>query len=512
VAPGFIDIHTHLDAQLSWDHCAVPMLEHGVTTVVTGNCSLSLAPLHPDQRERLARMFEQIEQVPFDALDRGIDWAWEDFPEWLDFHAPRLGINLAPLVGHSALRMWVMGADAHERAATDEETGAMCRALAAALSAGAAGLSVSYIDVDEHRKPVPSRLADAAELRRLGATLGEAGAMLQVVPEYWDTEVMLRRVDDLAELSVASGAPTTFSPLIDQTPGLVDAVLERVDDVWQGGARVFPQVQPRGLDLNFKLCEPGFAFARLRPWRHVLAMEDRGRQMASYTDPAVREVLIDAAYLSADPKGRASLESAWVSAVAHPERNGLAGLVGRTLAELGAERRCNPVEAMLDVAVADDLETRFTRPATSNTDADLLARLVRHPAVLVGASDAGAHVRSFSTYGDTGHLFRQFVRTRGALSVEQAVRRLTSDLSRAWGLGDRGALRRGAPADIVVFDPDTIDVGPDLDVSDLPASRSRYLRHSVGVDATIVNGRLAWSAEEGYSGQRAGRVVSGCPS
>jgi N-acyl-D-aspartate/D-glutamate deacylase len=218
-------------------------------------------------------------------------------------------------------------------------------------------------------------------------------------------------------------------------------------------------------------------------------------------------VLVDAAYLSADPKSRASLESVYVSAVAHEGRDGLRGLVGRTLADIGAERGCNPALAMLDIAVADNLETRFTRPATSNTDAELLARLVRHPAVLIGASDAGAHVRSFSTYGDTGHLFRQFVRTSGALSVEQAVRRLTADLSRAWGLGGRGVLHQGAPADVVVFDPDTIDVGPDLDVADLPAERSRYLRHSVGVQATIVNGRVAWTAEDGYGGERAGQVV-----
>jgi N-acyl-D-aspartate/D-glutamate deacylase len=504
VAPGFIDIHTHLDAQLSWDHCAAPMLEHGVTTVVTGNCSLSLAPLRAGQRERLARMFEQIEQVPFEVLDRGIDWAWEDFPEWLRHQEPRLGINLAPLVGHSALRMWVMGDDAHQRPATDAEVGAMCRALAAALDAGAVGLSISHIDVDEQRKPVPSRHADQAELSRLSATLGAAGAMLQAVPEYWDVDAMLRRVDELAELSIDCGAATTFSPLIDQTPGLVEVVLDRVEAVWRRGGRVFAQVQPRGLDLNFRLCEPGFAFARLRPWRQIMSMDDRSRQLSSFADRDTRKVLTDAAYLSADAKSRASLECTHVSAVAHPE---LDPLVGRTLADIARDRGGNPADAMLDIALADGLETRFTRPATSNTDPALLQRLIAHPAVLIGASDAGAHVRSFSTYGDTGHVFRQFVRTRRGLSVAEAVRRLTADLSRAWGIGDRGRLLRGAPADIVVFDPESIDVGPEVDVADLPAARSRYVRHSVGVHTTIVNGRVAWSAQEGYTGQRAGQVV-----
>ncbi|HEY2301556.1 MAG TPA: amidohydrolase family protein, partial [Acidimicrobiales bacterium] len=504
VAPGFIDVHTHLDAQLSWDHQAVPMLEHGVTTVVTGNCSLSLAPLRSGQRERLARMFEQIEQVPYDALDRGIDWAWEDFPQWLAYLEPRLGINLAPLVGHSALRMWIMGAAAHERAASEEEITAMQRCLAAALDAGAAGLSISHIDVDERRQPVPSRLADPAELQRLGVTLGAAGGMLQSVPEFWDTGAMLRRVDELATLSVTSGCPTTFSPLIDQTPGLVDEVLAGVEEAWRRGARVFAQVQARRLDLNFRLCESGFAFARLRPWRQIMALADRGEQLARFRDPATRRELVDTAYLAADAKSRASLEASWVSAVVNRANE---ALVGRTLGDIAAARRGNPAEVMLDIALDEQLETRFTRPATSNTDADLLARLIRHPAVLIGASDAGAHVRSFSTYGDTGCLFRDFVRSRQTISVEQAVKCLTANQSRAWGLGDRGQLAAGSPADIVVFDPKTIDVGPDMDVTDLPAGGRRYLRHSVGVEATIVNGGLAWSAEEGYLPQRGGQVV-----
>jgi N-acyl-D-amino-acid deacylase len=501
VAPGFIDVHTHLDAQLSWDHCAVPMLEHGVTTVVTGNCSLSLAPLRPDQRQRLARMFEQIEQVPFDALESGIDWEWEDFPQWLAYLEPRLGINLAPLVGHSALRMWVMGADAHERAATDAEVTAMQRSLAAALAAGAVGLSISHIDIDEQRRPVPSRLAERSELLRLGATLGAAGGMLQSVPEFWDTEAMVRRVEELAELSIATGCPTTFSPLIDQTPGLVDEVLAAVESAWRRGARVFAQVQAHGIDLNFRLCEAGFAFARLRPWRKILAVEDRAEQLVRFNDPDTRRVLVDAAYLSADAKTRANLEATYVSA------SGVGSLVGQRLGDIAGQRQTNPAEAMLDIATAENLETRFTRPATSNTDIDLLERLIRHPAVLIGASDAGAHVRSFSTYGDTGHLFRDFVRSGQAMPVEQAVKCLTANQARAWGLHDRGQLLPGAPADIVVFDPDTIDVGPDLDVADLPAGHRRYLRHSVGVEATVVNGSLAWSAEEGYIPQVAGQVA-----
>jgi N-acyl-D-aspartate/D-glutamate deacylase len=235
-----------------------------------------------------------------------------------------------------------------------------------------------------------------------------------------------------------------------------------------------------------------------------MALADRGEQLARFRDPATRRELVDTAYLAADAKSRASLEASWVSAVVNRANE---ALVGRTLGDIAAARRGNPAEVMLDIALDEQLETRFTRPATSNTDADLLARLIRHPAVLIGASDAGAHVRSFSTYGDTGCLFRDFVRSRQTISVEQAVKCLTANQSRAWGLGDRGQLAAGSPADIVVFDPKTIDVGPDMDVTDLPAGGRRYLRHSVGVEATIVNGGLAWSAEEGYLPQRGGQVV-----
>jgi N-acyl-D-amino-acid deacylase len=200
---------------------------------------------------------------------------------------------------------------------------------------------------------------------------------------------------------------------------------------------------------------------------------------------------------------RANLGATYVSASLS------ASWVGRRLGDLALARGSNPAEVMLDIALAENLETRFTRPATSNTDIDLLERLIRHPAVLIGASDAGAHVRSFSTYGDTGHLFRDFVRCRPAMSVAEAVKCLTANQARAWGLHGRGQLLAGSPADIVVFDPATVDVGPDMDVADLPAGGRRYLRHSVGVEATIVNGTLAWSAEEGYLSQHAGRVASG---
>jgi N-acyl-D-amino-acid deacylase len=505
VAPGFIDIHTHFDAQLSWDAHATPMLEHGVTTIVTGNCSLSLAPLRTHQQARMSRMFGQIEQLPQVLFDVGVEWSWETFAEWIDARRQNLGINLAPLVGHSALRMYAMGDDAHERAATPDEIAGMQRALEAALSSGAVGMSVSCVDVDERGKPVPSRLAERTEIERLCETLGDAGAMLQIVPEFWDATLMCQRIDELAELSIRCKIPTTFSPLIDQSPGLVEQVLAHLDTVLQRGARVFPQVQPRGLDVNFRLCEWNFALYRRSGWSRILRMTDRDEQLANYRNGATRQRLVATAYPDDDEALRAQLDSAYVSAVADQS---LAPLIGRNLADLARERRCNTAEVMIDIALEDNLETRFTKPPTSNQNHALLTTMLQHPSVLIGASDAGAHVRGFSTYGDTAVVFADFVRDGGPFRVEDAVKRLTSDLAVAWNLPDRGLLRAGTAADLVVFDAATIARDIERDVADMPTGCARYVRGSVGVDATVVNGTVAWTRATGYDWSTAGTIAS----
>jgi N-acyl-D-aspartate/D-glutamate deacylase len=505
VAPGFIDIHTHFDAQLSWDSYATPMMEHGVTTIVTGNCSLSLAPLHRHQHARMARMFGQIEQLPQALFDRGVEWSWERFGEWVDVRRRDLGINLAPLVGHSALRMFVMGDAAHERAATADEISAMRRELDEALSAGAVGLSVSTVDVDERGKPVPSRLAERGEIEQLCETLGAAGAMLQIVPEFWDATLMCDRVDELAELSVRYAIPTTFSPLIDQTPGLVEQVLSRLDTVLSRGARVFAQVQPRGLDVNFRLCEWNFALYRRSGWSRILRITDREEQLACYLDTDTRQRLVATAYPDDDESARAQLDSAYVSAVGD---HALSSFVGRSLADLAAERGVNPAEVMIDIAVEDRLATRFTKPPTSNQNRALLTHMLQHPSVLIGASDAGAHVRGFSTYGDTAVVFADFVRNGGPFRVEDAVKRLTSDLATAWNLPGRGLIRQGFAADLVVFDPSTIARDVERDVADMPTGCARYIRGSVGVDATVVNGSVAWTRARGYGSKPSGAIAS----
>lgn len=214
VSPGFIDPHTHFDAQLLWDGYAKPCIEHGVTTIVPGNCSLSLAPLKSEHRMKLVGMFNQIEEMPIVAFEEGVEWNWETFEEFLERIKTQLSINVAPLVGHSALRLWVMGDAADKRVATAEERRDMQELLRTCLREGAVGMSTSFVDFDEKMQPVPCRYASTQELDDLAAVLGEFGRILQIVNEFYDSDLTVARIDQLAELSLKHGIPTTFSPCL----------------------------------------------------------------------------------------------------------------------------------------------------------------------------------------------------------------------------------------------------------------------------------------------------------
>jgi N-acyl-D-aspartate/D-glutamate deacylase len=513
LAPGFVDVHTHYDAQLNWDGLAQPAIEHGVTTIVTGNCSLTVAPLREEQRDRLCRMFRQIEDLPMAAFEEGIDWTWESFDEWLGALRGTLGLNVAPLVGHSAIRMWVMGEDAFHREATADEVAQMQAVLRDALDAGASGLSTSYIDVDHKYKPVPSRMASHEELRALAATLGDAGrGVLQIVHEFYDSAMTCSRIDMLAELSLEFGITTTLSPLFHSpgTPDLVPAVMAKIQEVTERGARVWPQVQTRPIDINFRLRERNFALAALPTWSKVFSnrntIDDR---IAMFSDPETQAKLVSEAYPDGDgamlTTMRRRLERAFVRGVRDAENE---HLVGRSLGELAAERGVNPAQVMIDISLSEGLQTEFKNINLGHVDIDTVGEMLAHPNVLIGASDAGAHVQAFSTNGDTGLLFSRYVRESGALTTEQAVRRITHEPARAWGLADRGLLHPGYAADLVLFDPATIDRDEEIGVSDLPGDGYRYIRRSIGVDTVIVNGEITWTRAAGYTDARAGDIVS----
>ena len=501
VAPGFIDPHTHFDVQLLWDGAAKPALEHGVTSVVPGNCSLSLAPLKAEHRQALVGMFQQIEEMPPEAFTQAFDWTWEDFDGYRRAIEPGLSINVAPLVGHSVIRLWVMGADANQRAARPDEIAAMQAVLRASLQAGAVGMSTSFVDVDERARPVPSRFAAFEELDALSAVLGEFGRMLQIVPEFYATDITIARVDQLAELSIRHGIPTTFSPLFDSafTPDNVTRVLGRVAEQFARGARVWPQMQTRPIDISFSLLRPSLFFARLPGWVRVLR-RPLAERIAALKDPETSAKMVE----EAGPDGGMAI---FGSLVVRGGDEAPAHLAGRTLEDIAAERGEGAARALINVSLEHGLDVAFVAERRGHDDTGRIGPMLANPLVHIGASDGGAHLASFATYGDTGYLFSEFVRSAGALSLEGAVKKITSDPAQIWGLKDRGELREGYAADVVVFDAATIGRGPERPAFDMPGDGMRYVRDATGVEAVVVNGAVAWEAGR-YTDAKSGVV---CP-
>ncbi|HZZ87105.1 MAG TPA: amidohydrolase family protein [Caulobacteraceae bacterium] len=499
VSPGFIDPHTHFDVQLLWDGAAKPALEHGITSVVPGNCSLSLAPLKAGDRKALVGMFQQIEEMPPEAFTEAFEWTWEDFAGYRDALASKLQLNVAPLVGHSVIRLWVMGADSQQRAANADEIAAMQHLLRECLDAGAVGLSTSFVDVDENGRPVPSRFASFDELDALCAVLGEFGRMLQIVPEFYATDITIARVDQLAELSIRHGIPTTFSPLFDSaaTPTNVSRVMARVEEQFARGARVWPQMQTRPIDISFSLLRPSLFLARLPRWVRVLR-QPLDERIASLRNPAIADKMVE----DAGPDGGAAIMAELVvrGGDAAP-----AGMVGRTLGDIAAERGESCARALINLSLENGLDVAFIAASRGHDATDRIGPMLASPYMHIGASDGGAHLSSFATYGDTGYLFSEFVRKSGALSLEAAVRKITSDTAEIWGLKDRGLLQPGKAADIVVFDADRIARGEERPQFDMPGDGMRYVRDAIGVEAVLVNGQVAWEAGA-YTDARAGRI------
>ena len=508
VAPGFIDPHTHYDAQLCFDPYAFPAIEHGVTTVVPGNCSLSLAPLRIDQRDAFSRMFRLIEEMPEAAFDASVDWRWgEGFGGWLDALTGNLALNVAPLVGHSVLRMFVMGPDAQARAATAEEIGAMADLLRTCLDAGAVGLSTSFVDIDESYRPVPSRWAAPEELDALSAVLGERDAILQIVHEFFDTDLTIARIEQLAELSLRHGITTTLSPLFhsDANHRGVMRVMEAIESARARGAAVWPQVQTRPIDISFTLDQRSLMLLTMPTWWKVASIRDRNDKLAAVADQ--RQALVDEMNgLALRPNAGLGAGGFVVRDVVH-QRND--DLIGRSIDDIARDRGATHGDTIVDLALDEDLGTWFIRASIGHQNSQAVGDLLAHPYVHLGASDGGAHVGSFSTFGDTGYLFSEFVRTTKSLSLEAAVKKITLDPAQIWKLRGRGLLSAGYAADVVVFDADTIGRGPEIASDDFPGDGLRWIRRQEGVDTVVVNGEVTWSAADGYvADARAGEIAT----
>ena len=479
VAPGFIDIHTHYDAQVFWDPALTPSSFHGVTTVIAGNCGFSIAPTRPEHHTTIARTLENVEDMNVETLSAGIPWDFETFPEYLASVARRGSVlNFNAYVGHTALRLFVMGDAAYERIATPEETGMMCDLLRDAMSSGAAGFATSCIRT--HRgvdgKPVPSRFAALAELDALADVMGDArrGAIAVAAAEPWDNAY-------LYELQPRIGVPITITALLASSSGGHKPMVELNDRGWENGAEVWPQVTPRPLRFQYSMASP-FILNLQESFAELMAGGLEARREA-YASPEWRARMNDE-FRSA----RSNFGAMWdgyevgISA-AHPELN------GRRVVEIAEERRTAPLDVMLDLALDEpDLGLRVGAVLT-NEDEGEVAKLLLDEHCTLGLSDAGAHVTQLCDAPQGTDLLGNWVRDRDLMPVEQGVRKLTGVQADIFGFEDRGYLREGMCADLVVFDADTIAPGPLRRVRDFPANAERLTADApTGVIHVLVNG------------------------
>ena len=446
-------------------------------------------------------MFEKIEDIKEPTFDAAVSFAWESFGEYLDFIRPGLGLNVGALVGHSALRFYVMGKESQERIATDGEIARMCALLEEAMAAGAMGLSISYVDIDEDSRPVPSRFADMREKIALCQAMAKSGrGVLQTVPYFIDIEQQLANIEELGDLSLASGvvcsfAPITYSPV---APENWKRSLAKLEEQQRRGANVYGQSMPRSFDINMRLSETSFLLYGTPEWNALMQLPIAER-IAAFADPAARPGLVEAA------SGRL-LPLLSILRVGDTYSAENKRFEGKPLFEAAQALGKSLPDAMLDIAVRDRLQTEFQLKGVIHANPDEVIKILDHPLIHIGASDAGAHISQFCGAGDTSDLMERFVRKLGMMSLERAVQRLTGDLAEVWGIADRGKIREGYAADLVLFDPDRIARREEEFVSDFPGEARRYICHADGIDAVVVNGAVV--RENGaYTEARAGRTV-----
>ncbi len=492
VAPGFIDGHTHYDPSLWWDPLVDPMPQHGVTTVVTGNCSLSLTPVRAPDRLAASDVFGFIEDIPVDAFTTGIPWSWESYAEWRDaLRAHGTAVNVGALVGHSNLRVYVMGDDAWTRAATREEREQLATVLAESLAAGALGMSTSFIDQDRHGQAVPSRAADDDELRALVDVLGHApvhACVLEFLPWIKELDRQLVDIDRVARWCGAAGVACTWNQLAENSrdPSRAERILEQAHALHADGCRVYGQVSPRPFDLHVSFDQTP-AFVAVPAWGRFIALPTQDEKRAALADPEWRA----AARADWDRVGDgftifpvSRLERVRLTSV----RAGEEQFLDRSFADVVAARRGHPSDVLADWVLEHDLAPGMVAEALSNNDAGKVSELIADPTTVVGASDAGAHLQMMCGAGDSTLLLTEHVRDRGDFSVEQGVHQMTGRIAEVFGIRDRGVLAPGLAGDVTVFALDELAYRPDTTVHDLPGGAPRLTRPPGGFRVTAVGG------------------------
>jgi N-acyl-D-aspartate/D-glutamate deacylase len=490
VTPGFIDVHTHLDAQVFWDTTLSPSPLHGVTSVVGGNCGFTIAPLsdNPADGDYLMRMLSRVEGMPLEALQQGVPWSWKTTEEYLASFENTLSINAGFKVGHSALRRVVMGDDAVKRPCTPDELAAMQGLLRAGLAAGGLGFSSSWARThnDPFGNMVPSRYAERDELVALCSVLADyEGTSVEFIPMIgpFDPEAM----ELMADMSAAAQSPLNWNVMNVNARTLEEgrSKLEAGDVAAARGGKVVALTVPMTLALHLNFIS-GFILDALPDWEHfcMLPTEEK-RQIL--TDPVSRAALND----SAQQEGPMRSVAHWgAKTILHTGVEANQGYVGKKVYEVAEEVGKDPWDTLVDLALEDDLELSFGNPPPDEPDIDWEARVEiwRDPRAVVGASDAGAHLDLFLSANYSTHMLGQAVRRRGLMEIEEAVNLLTAVQADLYGLRDRGRLAEGAYADVVVMDETTIDSNGLSVRDDLPAGGSRLYADAVGIDHVLCNG------------------------
>jgi N-acyl-D-aspartate/D-glutamate deacylase len=477
VSPGFIDIHTHYDAQVFWDPWLTPSAFHGVTTVVAGNCGFSIAPIKASGVSILARTLQHVEDMSYDTLSVGVPWdEFETFPQYLDAVERRgVALNYGCYVGHTAVRLYVMGEDAYERAATEDEMAGMQAVVGEAMAAGAMGFasSASPTHNGDKGRPVPSRVAGLDELSALLAPLRDAGrGVVALLPGG------VIRHPEVFALQKEIGRPFTWTALL-TVKGYPyhEKVIADNDAAWENGGEVWPQVSCRPLVFQMNLAEP--FVLNMRPSFAALMGTTRDERLSAYSDPAWRAATWD--------ELSSGIPFNW-KALSVAESASRPDLVGRPVLELAEEQGLNALDVILDISLGDDLTTRFWS-VLANDDPDGIAWLLPRDHVLLGLADSGAHVSQLCDACFATDLLGSWVRDREVMSLERAVHKLTGEPAGVYGLTDRGTIEVGKAADICVFDSATVAPGPLRRLRDFPADGERLTADAPqGITHVLVNG------------------------
>lgn len=488
--PGIIDTHTHFDAQVTWDPTVRPSPALGVTTVIMGNCGFTIAPCKEADRDLVMKNLTQVEGMSLDALRDGIDWSFESFPDYVEMLAKKGTVpNVACFLGHSSIRTYVMGAAATERAATPEEISEMCDIVEAGMAAGAIGFATST--APQHNGwggvPMPSRLADDDELLALVSAMAKSGRGIFMLTKGNRTDVPY-----LEDLAAKTGRPIMIAALLHNSTnptGTLDE-LDRIAEARARGHDLWGQVSCCPLTMDFTLKSP-YPLEGLDNWQPLMKLSpDHLRDRLA--DPALRQSIRDE--LSA-PAGVRLFNGEWdkieVTETAKEENK---HLEYRTLADIANETGADPLDALLDLALSEDLETIFTA-VLLNSDEDAVGKMLTHPAASLGLSDAGAHLTFFCDAGFGLRLLGHWSRDLGKMSMADAVHELTGKAATIFDLRDRGLIQPGLAADLMLFDPKTVNRGQKTRVFDLPAGAYRLSTDAVGVHGVWINGNRVADTE-----------------